>query len=103
MNKCNQCHALFETPATETIMHYEVDTRREELIPVCPECGGDYFDEVYLCPTCNENYTKNDHCFDCLMDVSDSISKLANQKDITYQDAVELFSDWRERLGYVDV
>lgn len=98
MNKCNQCHALFDAPATETIMHYEVDTRREELIPVCPECGGDCFREVELCPACKESWTPLDYCDNCYKDVSDAITELAKRKGMSFEDALKLVDSWFDRI-----
>ena len=96
MNKCNKCGHLFIVPATETIMHYEVDTRREETFPVCPECGSDHFQEATLCPACRNNWAPLDFCDNCLADVSDAVMELAEQKGMAFKLAVELVSAWVE-------
>lgn len=92
MNKCNQCHALFETPATETIMHYEVDTRREELIPVCPECGWDEFEGVQLSRACSDRYITSgeDFCETCIQDMTWCIDQIQRLTGCDWETAKEL-------------
>lgn len=100
MNKCNKCDALFETPATETIMHYEVDTRREELIPVCPECGSDEFEEVTICKGCDMNYIKSSegYCQHCYNDVSLWVAQLGSQKRLSFMETVDLIESYLARF-----
>ena len=92
MNKCNKCQALFEAPATETIMHYEVDTRQEELIPVCPECGSEEFEEVQLCRACNKHYiaSSNDFCETCIQDTTWCIDQIQRLTGCDWETAKEL-------------
>ena len=78
MNKCNQCGHMFVVPDEETIMHYEVDTRREETFPVCPECGSEEFEEVSLCPGCRNAMISSgeDYCQTCIDDATWCIDQI---------------------------
>lgn len=49
MYKCLACGEVFENPSRSPM---EEDTGYVEQ--TCPNCGNDYFDEVYVCPVCGE-------------------------------------------------
>jgi len=99
MNKCTKCYAEFITPKVVLVPHYEVDTRIFEEIQTCPECGSEYFEEVTICNGCHQRYitSEEDYCKSCYADVSDAIGGLAKQKDISFGEAVDLFTAWSER------
>ena len=104
MYKClnENCETLFEEADTTVITHWEVDTKRERIVPMCPRCGCIELDELKPCPSCATNYLTDtrDHCDCCYEDVSKAISRLAIEKDITWSETVKLVTDWVDRRQY---
>lgn len=92
MNKCNQCGHLFIVPDEEIIMHYEVDTVREEVIPVCPECGSENFEEVRLCQACMDRMIPSgeDYCQICIDDATWSIDQIQRLTGCDWETARKL-------------
>lgn len=98
MYKCMNCHRIFETPAKDIITHWEVDTRQDEIINVCPACGSDFLESVHLCGWCEEEYINDryDFCTFCYSRVSQAVQDFADSEGKPYKEAKELFGSWSE-------
>ena len=78
MNMCLDCENQFEEPKQEIIMHFEVDTRREEIIGVCPSCGSSDYEEMKKCACCGEPIrSSEDYCKSCLDDAHDAVQRFS--------------------------
>jgi DNA-directed RNA polymerase subunit RPC12/RpoP len=77
MYKCLDCGAEFDEPKRFIIMHYEVDTRQEEYLTVCPECFLSDIEEMKLCPACKENWitSNKDICNECTYTLYDALNR----------------------------
>ena len=51
---CNNCEAVFETPAVHEEQHPYGMTYATEYWSVCPHCGDTDFDEAKKCDRCGE-------------------------------------------------
>jgi predicted amidophosphoribosyltransferase len=98
MYQCNKCNARFDTPDKTTIIHYEVDTSQKETISICPVCGSDNFEEVTICPGCSYHYIKSneDYCNECYQDVSRAVDELANWKQLSREEIIDLINSYLE-------
>jgi len=78
MNVCLDCKKQFEEPKEEIIMHFEVGTRREEIIGVCPSCGGSDYEEMGKCACCGEPIRSNeDYCNGCINFANEAINEFS--------------------------
>jgi DNA-directed RNA polymerase subunit RPC12/RpoP len=100
MYRCLDCGEIFAEPKKGATSHYEVDTRQYEPEDVCPYCGHDEFEEVILCPWCEENYIVEGgeyFCDDCYARVSSLANELADEKQKSFDEAKDLIGVWLER------
>ena len=99
MYKCLDCGEISSVLKEIKIPHWEVDTKIYETFSVCPVCESRDLDDVKLCPACNEHYIGefDDYCEECFGDVSAAVSQIAEQKKLSWEDAVDLVSAWIER------
>ena len=78
MNMCLDCEKQFEEPKEEIIIHFEVDTRREEIISVCPNCGSSDYEEMGACLCCGEPIgSSEDYCNSCLDFANEAIEQFS--------------------------
>ena len=78
MNMCLDCKKQFEEPKQEIIIHFEVDTRREEIMSVCPSCGSSDYEEMGKCLCCREPIrTSEDYCISCLDFANEAIEQFS--------------------------
>lgn len=71
MYRCLDCGATFEEPRTSSSRHWEIDTRQDETVYICPACSSEDIEKLKLCP-CERSYivSGKDWCQDCLYEVS---------------------------------
>jgi len=75
---CLDCKSQFEEPQEEIIMHFEVDTRRMEIISVCPSCGSGDYEEMGKCACCGEPIrSSEDYCTSCLDFANEAIEQFS--------------------------
>jgi len=75
---CLDCKSQFEEPQEEIIMHFEVDTRRMEIISVCPSCGSGDYEEMGKCNCCGESImSSEDYCISCLDFANEAIEQFS--------------------------
>lgn len=101
MYKCGDCGHEFFTPkyVTETVIHTEVDNRREETLiyETCPECGADYLLEGQQCLQGHDRFTEGEFCEECLTKFGDAIEVYARKHGMDYETGKKLVGEWIER------
>jgi predicted amidophosphoribosyltransferase len=91
MYRCLDCGIYFDDPNITSSTHWEVGTRRDEPIRICPGCGSEDFEELKLCP-CGLHHisSEKDWCQYCL----DDVSGLAGRRYLDHEQAKELLEYW---------
>ena len=94
MFKCLDCKSEFEEPECGTITHWEVDTRREETSCVCPVCGGNDFEPMKLCPSCNTHWimSSEDFCKTCITVANLYVNQIQ----------IDNGADWEQTIKVID-
>lgn len=84
MYKCLDCGREFEIPKIDFIEHNEVDTRRTEIIGICPNCHSTDFEEMKICPCCNANYIKSskDVCLSCEVTIYQTLNEAIKEIEL---------------------
>lgn len=91
MYRCLDCGTTFEEPKRAINRHWEVDTRQDGLVLVCPSCYGDDIEKLKLC-ACGWSYiiSDKDWCQDCL----DKVSRMARLLGLNHEQTKDLLEYW---------
>ena len=99
MIRCNECGEIFED---EQMLELKEPTG--EILGHCLFCKSDDLDDVYMCPTCGENYVdaKEDSCDHCKEEMQELLSEVLEDfmgaRDCTWEKAMELLISTVEEM-----